>query len=321
MDPKTMQQVPANGTPKEAPPSVPDGVPQLTAEQVAALVPPVAPEVPAKEDRQSKTVTMRRKDLAAQVKSARAQGQAALLKQAGVASIEELLALKRAPAKPAPRGAAPRAPAAAPAPAPRGAGAEPAPGAGEGDRSVGSLQRENARLRAENTQLKDKCSRLAGDKARSEKRARQLQTSLLATQGESEIRAAIIKAGGTDVNYLLHEVRSHCAGLSDAELEKFDENKYLSDLKSKRGYLFGDIREPSTTTVVEASPAVPGAAPGAQPRTVPTPPAQKDVVRGQTPAPVDARSMTPAQYREHLKSRGFNNPASNPSTPASGAAR
>lgn len=135
-------------------------------------------------------------------------------------------------------------------------------------------------------------SALSAEKRASKERAR---------ANDLEMRMALerkaIRAGVSDIDYALFLLQQHVAGLTDEQVQamggQFDEDKFFTELKTTRPYLFGEAQpRPATTGPANASPPAP--APAAV--------AGANGANGR----VDVRKMNRQEFAEHLRKRGLN---------------
>lgn len=122
-----------------------------------------------------------------------------------------------------------------------------------------------------------------------ERKRKQIEDEAEARKGRHQLEKTAIRKGVQDVDFAVHLLEQHVAGLPDAEAEKFDEDAFFTKLKEDRPYLFG-------VTTVAANTGTAGGAP----ITTRTP---------QNPAPgskFDAGKATPAEWEEYKRKRGWN---------------
>lgn len=132
-------------------------------------------------------------------------------------------------------------------------------------------------------------------RAEARREARRARQALEATQAESQMRMAAFRAGVVDVDYGIHLLKQHLAKKPLAELQAFDEAKYFTvDLKKSHPHLYVAAEAPATT-----APAAAGASTSPASKTNPSPAAK----------PVDARTMSPAEFADMLKKRGYSSPS------------
>jgi hypothetical protein len=155
------------------------------------------------------------------------------------------------------------------------------------------------RLEAERNKLIEDKRRLNRARAQEERKRKEVQRQLDAKDAETSLRVAAMQAGVVDIDYALHLLRKDMSGKSQDELAKFDEHRYFGEtLKARAPHLYKPVQEPANTA--------PNAGPAPRPATSPrvTPAAEETA-----PKPNDAKQMSPAEYREHLKKRGLTDPS------------
>jgi hypothetical protein len=209
----------------------------------------------------------------------RAKGVNALLKQFGVATEEELKEKLAGKARPSeqPRAAAPQPPR--------------AQGPSNGKASDTRTAKEFATVAANVEELKR-------DKARLQKRVRQLEEQLSTAKADGELRVTAVQNGVKDVDYSLAQLRRHCQGKPVEELKSFSVEKFFQeDLRKSHPYLYGEHVE-------KTEPATTGnGAPPMRTVTQQAPPTPR--VSGDAPPPMDAMKMSRPQYEEHLRKLGL----------------
>lgn len=175
------------------------------------------------------------------------------------AAMDAALAGGGAPSKPAAR--TPAAPPPKPATQP-GAGDEPP---------------LTAQERRELAELREKNKRLADEKAKSDRIARESRRKQEHAEVESALKVQAHRAGIEDVDYALTLYSRHIAGKSEAELKRIDSKAYFAGLKTTHPHLFitpatpAAPKEPITTGTGgktdegAAAPATPGSGGVARP--------------------------------------------------------
>jgi hypothetical protein len=139
--------------------------------------------------------------------------------------------------------------------------------------------------------------RRAANRARAaaERKARQLEKQREADRAEHELRIVAVSVGVKDIDYALTILKRQLAGMSQAELAKFDERKFFSDtLRKSHPYLYGEAVQPVTTSPSSESKEAPPTPPNK-----PTPP---------TAPPKDVRQMSRQEYDAYLRSKGLTPP-------------
>lgn len=167
-----------------------------------------------------------------------------------------------------------------------GAAAQPSAEAQELRKEFRRLERRLEATEGKNTNLATRARK--ADNAT--KRLRQERDAL---EAEMIVREAAAHAGVQNVDYALHLLTKHLEGKSEEDLASFDEAKFFKGLRDDHSYLFGETTKPATTGN-GAGTAPPTPTPGA---------AQQGAAQG---GQVDARKMSPEEYRKHLADRGLN---------------
>jgi len=225
-------------------------------------------------------VTMPTKAMAALKREERLKGQRELAKRLGFATIEEMEAsftAKRAE-KPAAT-----------------TEAKPSQSAQNHQRQTPKPEQKNAAQ--PNARMDDeKIKRLAREKAKAEREAREARREALAAQAEAELRIAASNCGIRDVDYALHLVRTRTRGMSEEQLRKFDEIAFFNNLRTEAPYIFRETVMPAQTGVSE------NAAPNKNPPSAGTANERVAMQNGQP----DALKMKPEEYKARLRSLGLN---------------
>lgn len=129
-----------------------------------------------------------------------------------------------------------------------------------------------------------------------ERQAREAAEAQLATErAENALRMECLQADvlPDETDYVLDKLRGHVGGLSDEQLATFDSSKWLEEMKKNKPYLFKATLVPSTTGV-------------SSPNNVPAAPTTTETAnKAGDENVVDARKMTPKQWREHLEKKGY----------------
>jgi hypothetical protein len=157
--------------------------------------------------------------------------------------------------------------------------------------------------RAERELARAQEQRRAANRARAaaEKRARALERQREADRAEHELRLVAVGAGVKDTDYALTILQRKLQNMSQAELEKFDEEKFFSaDLRKSHPYLYETQQQPVTTSPMSDTKPVtttPSATPPSKPAAN-TPAGDKK----------DARTMSKQEYDALLRARGLTPP-------------
>lgn len=122
---------------------------------------------------------------------------------------------------------------------------------------------------------------------KAERRMRQIEAEAEVSQLDLAYRRTAIRHGAEDVDYVvsLYSRAVQTAGAA------FDEEKFFTDLRQQKPFLFGEARAPVNTGTAGGTPPAPG--PGVVSR--------EAAQNGR----VDARKMSPEEYRAHLAKRGL----------------
>lgn len=284
--------MPAEVPPEGQPVAVPAvGTAPLGAQppaQPAVETPPAANPREAQQQQQGKTQTLTHAAFSRIKDESRAAGReeamAALAQKAGYGSTEEFVQALAGLKNPPPPAAAP------PAQTP------PAQEQPTGDFSQDELlaqknaRREQARYERQLGNLQRERDTLASKLSDETRSRKTLQEALDAKDAEMALREAAVSVGVKDVDYALRLLTRELEGKSEAEMAQFDERAYFTSLRQSKPYLFGEVVQPATTGTGSSS------APAA-PRPAAVPP---------NGGRVDAMKMSPKEYQEELRRRGFN---------------
>lgn len=238
------------------------------------------PDVATATQQGGNVVTLPTKAMAALKREERLKGQRELAKRLGFATIEEMeasFAAKRAE-KPTTT-----------------TEAKPSQSAQNHQRQTPKPEQKNATQ--PNARVDDeKIKRLAREKAKAEREAREARREALAAQAEAELRIAASNCGIRDVDYALHLVRTRTKGMSEDQLRKFDEIAFFNNLRTEAPYIFRETVMPAQTGVSE------NATSGKSPPSAGTANERTAVQNG----PTDALKMKPEEYKARLRSLGLN---------------
>jgi len=183
-------------------------------------------------------------------------------------------------------------PPAAPAPA---APAQPAAEPAAQDPSALASQKERELTVARDKALDEK-KRLNRANAKTERENRQLKQQLIEQEVSTELKLAAKDAGVVDVDYAVEVLKRSIKGMSEAELQGFDEGKFFREqLRQSHPHLYQVEQRPVTTGTGNT----PTAKPGAPSKTVDPNAASK----------VDAKAMSPQDFQALLRKRGLSDPA------------
>jgi hypothetical protein len=226
-------------------------------------------------------VTLPTKAMAALKREERLKGQRELAKRLGFASVEDMeasFAAKRNEPKPAAQ-----------------TETKPSQTQQNHQRQTAKPEQKPGQQAQAGRADEDKIKRLAREKAKAEREAREARREALAAQAEAELRIAASNCGIRDVDYALHLVRTRTKGLTEEQLRKFDEVTFFNNLRTEAPYIFRETVVPAQTGVSENAAATksPPSAGTANERV-----AQQNGAR-------DALKMKPDEYKERLRSLGL----------------
>lgn len=176
-----------------------------------------------------------------------------------------------------------------------------APAESDDDQTPAPAPSKGRQTRAERELARAQEQRRAANRARSaaEKRARVLQRQREADQAEHALRLVAVGQGVKDTDYALTILQRKLSGMSQADLDKFDEEKFFStDLRKTHPYLYGESTQPVTTSPT-SDPRAPTSSP--TPPKAPAPPAPAGDKK-------DARTMSRKEYEDALRARGLTPP-------------
>lgn len=187
------------------------------------------------------------------------------------------------------------APAGTPAPAPAAAAPVPAPGEPamtpeELARSKDS-RREQSRYERQIEKVLGERNRYAQSATEWQRKARDAQAETDAVRAEMHLRTIAAGVGLQDIDYAITLFSREVEKLTPEQAEKFDERAYFDGLRKTKPLLFGEAVLPAGT----------GPGGGAAPPPAPGTVTQRTVTNGK----VDARKMSPQEYRAHLAKMGI----------------
>ncbi len=146
--------------------------------------------------------------------------------------------------------------------------------------------REQRKYELQVKRLKEEREEAKEARLKAERRLRQIESERETAAAEAQIRMAVTRQGASDVDYVA------ALYLKEARAEKFDEGKFFTDLRASRPYLFGEARQPVSTGTDGGAPPAPS------PGVVSSQQAQS--------GRVDARKMSPEEWRAYNQKRGIN---------------
>ena len=166
----------------------------------------------------------------------------------------------------------------------------------EHPRKLRQVERENERLLEKQRQLNRA-------RAHEERKRKAAERALAAKDAENELRVAAARSGITDVDYALHHLKRK---MSSSPVEgDFDAEKYFTeDLRKELPYLYKTESRPANTGVDGSAVA---RSTGGNGDPVPSDP--KRAGEGEDGKPIDARTMSDAEYKALLRKRGIRDPS------------
>ena len=90
--------------------------------------------------------------------------------------------------------------------------------------------------------------------AQANRRARKAEQKAEAAETRAVLERMAFEVGIKNVGYAIHLLTQRCEGMTDAELEAFDERKFFEGLRATDAYLFGETVVPATTGTGGARP-------------------------------------------------------------------
>lgn len=124
-----------------------------------------------------------------------------------------------------------------------------------------------------------------------ERRRKELEQVVNEKEAEMVLRQEAVRAGVTDVDYVVSLIRRDLEGKPVEELKGFDESKYFESLRQTRPHLFNEVIRPANT----------GNGSGNHP-TPPNPASVAGQGNGQAPG---VRKMSAKDYQDYLRKRGI----------------
>ena len=177
-----------------------------------------------------------------------------------------------------------------------GAQAAPVPEPASADTGQNLVSPAQQELVAQRDRALDEKKRLNRQHARAERENRQLKQKLIEQEVQSELKLAAKDAGVVDVDYAVEVLRRSIKGMSETELQGFDEAKFFREqLRQSHPHLYQVEQRPVTTGT--------GNAPVAKP-TVPS-----KTVDPKDAGKADARVMSPQDFQARLRKLGLSDPA------------
>lgn len=204
-----------------------------------------------------------------------------------------------------PPAAAPAAavPAAAPPPAPPAAPAAAAPPAGQPPAAVEEQPEDDRRvpdpvrkkLRQAREEMRNKTAQADAARQQAEATAAAYQQQMSVMRTEQLMREDLIRAGVQDLDYVWFEAKKYLETIKadEEKLKTFDIKVWAQDQRKLRPYLFGEQPIPAATGVTTPPPAQP-----------PTPGAVTGAAGDASK--VDARSLSPEEFKKRMNSLGVN---------------
>lgn len=156
------------------------------------------------------------------------------------------------------------------------------------------LREERDQLRTQHEQTTEDLKRRNREFSKTQREKRQLERQLMDNQTVSELKIAATQAGVIDTDYGVEVLKRAMQGMSEAEMEGFDEGKFFKEtLRKSHPHLYAPENRPVNTGVKSSSAPAPGQTP---------PPANPE-------AAVDAKKLTPQEFADLLRKKGLSNPA------------
>lgn len=206
---------------------------------------------------------------------------------------------------------------------------QPQPQRSNGGQSVGALQRENQQLRQQVQSLTQKYDQAIADKRKahkrfvSEEKARKaLSFELDAERARWELKLIAMQHGVRDVDYAVDLLQRRTRGMSDEELNAFEEQKYFSEeLRKSHPYLYGEEKVPAHTSAKDPAAGEPKTKQnGGAGHSTPAPAAKgtREQREGAQEEVKDARSVSRDEFSKMLKEHGLQDPSASVAVPGGG---
>jgi len=167
------------------------------------------------------------------------------------------------------------------------------PPAADDSLPAGLTPHMRARIRKEREASRLMIDKLRRKAATEEKRRKVLEQNAEEMKVEMAMRELAVQNGVKDPDYALELVRRELRTKSDEDLKAFKPEDYFGKLRGDRPYLFGEHVVPAHTGAGSNGGAPPAPRPGAATQAS----AQAEQI--------DARKMTPAEFKDHLRKRGY----------------
>jgi hypothetical protein len=179
-----------------------------------------------------------------------------------------------------------------------GNGTQPKPASEAAPATPAVSDRQLTRAQKENQRLVDAARRANRARAQEEKRRRDIERQLAATEARHELHLAAVRAGVKDVDYAIHLLERRMSGKTEDELKGFDEEEFFSKtLRESHPYLYG----------VEERPAGSAGPKDQEPKPPPKPADKLPATNGGSDK-TDARKMSNEEYTALLRKRGLTPP-------------
>lgn len=153
-------------------------------------------------------------------------------------------------------------------------------------------------LELDREKLLEEKRRLNRARSREVRENKQLKRQLQELETTSELKLQAKDAGVADVDYAVELLKRNLRTMSDAELAGFDERKFFREILRKTHPHLYKAEERPVTTGVQDTPPPPAAG------------KPEKAANGSDHKAVDARALSPKEFRELLQKRGISNPAS-----------
>jgi len=175
--------------------------------------------------------------------------------------------------------------------------AQAAPPASEPTQDPSSLASQKEReLTVARDKALDEKKRMNRAAAKAERENRQLKQQLIEQEVSTELKLAAKDAGVVDVDYAVEVLKRSIKGMSEAELQGFDESKFFREqLRQSHPHLYQVDQRPVTTGTGNTSTAKPGA--------------PSKTVDPNASSKVDAKAMSSQDFQALLRKRGLSDPA------------
>lgn len=128
-----------------------------------------------------------------------------------------------------------------------------------------------------------------------ERKAKEAQANMDAESARFSLERSAWGKGIRDTDYAITLLTRHCEGLTDDDLNKFDEALYFDGLRKTHPFLFGEVNVPANS--------------GVGGNGAPPPPDPAAAARGSGAGAPDVRKMNKVEYDAHLRAKGYTPPS------------